>query len=170
VIGVRLRTSVPSDIPYLVEIFVAAFQRGYPALLPADVLAGVDGPTVTGWFARWASTDRLDTVVADVDGTPRGFIRFGDDPSDDDTAVGYVAALYVHPDAAGAGLGRRLLDHAVRQFAGQHRVAVRLWVFQGNERARGLYSSAGFVPDGRELTDPQWRVPQIRLRKELVHA
>jgi GNAT superfamily N-acetyltransferase len=166
----HLRPGVPADIPQLAEIFVAAFQRGYPAVLPADVLAGVDVPTVTGWFRRWAATDRLQTVVAEVDGVPRGFVRFGDDPSDDDTAVGYVAALYVHPDVAGAGLGRLLLNHAVRSFAGGHRVAVRLWVFERNQRARGLYASAGFVPDGLELTDPQWRVPQIRLRKELADA
>ena len=49
-------------------------------------------------------------------------------------------------------------------------MAVRLWVFAANDRARGLYTSAGFVPDGAELTDPQWRVPQIRLRRELART
>lgn len=172
--SVVLRPFVPADLPRLVEVFVAAFQRGYPDVLPADVLAGVDVPTVTGWFQRWSTTDGLETVVADVDGAASGFVRFGDDPADQDAAgnpaVGYIAALYVHPDAAGAGVGRALLEHAVSTLAGQGREAVRLWVFDANDRARGLYASAGFTPDGGHLTDPQWRVGQIRLRRELTAA
>lgn len=165
-----LRGADPADLPQLVDIFVAAFQRGYPDVLPAEVLAGVDVATVTGWFQRWTATDGLRTVLAEDDGRVVGFVRFGDDPAAEepaDTGVGYVAALYVHPDAAGGGTGRLLLQYAVDSLADQRRQAVRLWVFEANERARGLYTSAGFVPDGARLIDPQWRVAQIRLRREL---
>jgi ribosomal protein S18 acetylase RimI-like enzyme len=181
----QLRPSRPDDLPALVDVFVAAFQHGYRTLLPPDVLAGVDLPTVSGWFAGWDTySDRppLHTVVADIDSVPRGFVRFGDGATDDTEnvpppdagpepgRVGYIAALYVHPDAAGAGVGRRLLEHAVTALAADGYRAVTLWVFAGNERARGLYASAGFLPDGTETTDPRWRVRQIRLRREDIDA
>jgi ribosomal protein S18 acetylase RimI-like enzyme len=163
----ELRPATAADRGRLVQIFVAAFQHGYPDVLPADVLAGVDEATVTAWFERWTTADGLETVVADIGGTVVGFIRFGTDPDDPDTQFGYVAALYVDPDAAGRGVGRRLLDHALDAFASQGRPAVRLWVFAANDRARGLYASSGFAADGGMITDPQWRVPQIRLRRDL---
>jgi ribosomal protein S18 acetylase RimI-like enzyme len=166
-----LRPGVPGDLDRLTEIFVAAFQAGYPNVLPADVLAGVTVATVREWFSRWAETDGLITWVAEVDGVPVGFVRFGAEPAETtrDAAepIGYVAALYVHPDAAGRGVGRTLLDAAVERLAGDRCSAVTLWVFKVNVRARRLYSAAGFVPDGTELTDPQWKVPQVCMRKRV---
>ena len=169
-VTVLLRPARDTDIPSLVGVFVAAFQHGYPDVLPADVLATVTPPAVTGWFARWSP--EFATTVAEVDGAPVGFVRYGEDtddgPATRDTArrPGYVAALYVHPDVAGLGIGRRLLNHAVRALTEAGRTAVTLWVFRANDRARSLYASAGFVPDGTEAIDPQWRVPQIRMRRE----
>jgi ribosomal protein S18 acetylase RimI-like enzyme len=182
--GVLLRPSRPEDVPALVDVFVTSFQRGYRHLLPAEVLAGVDRPTVTGWFSGWSTTPDpvLRTMVAEIDSTPYGFVRFGDG-SADDTAdvppvdggaepgrVAYIAALYVHPDAAGRGVGRLLVEHAVTELAAAGYRVVTLWVFADNARARGLYSSTGFVPDGAEITDPRWRVRQIRMRREGIGA
>jgi ribosomal protein S18 acetylase RimI-like enzyme len=164
-VTVVLRPLRPGDAPDLVEVFVQAFQHGYTEVLPADVLATVAPDTVAGWFARWAAS--LSTIVAEVDGVPAGFVRYGDDDEEPDPTAGYVAALYVHPDASGAGIGRRLLDHAMDSLTDRGRTAVSLWVFRDNERARGLYDRAGFEPDGTEMVDPQWRVPQIRMRRSL---
>lgn len=180
-----LRPGRPDDLPALVDVFVAAFHSGYRTLLPPDVLAGVDQTTVSGWFAGWnTDPDRpsLRTVVAAIDSVPRGFVRFGDGATDDtqdvpspQTAVtegplGYIAALYVHPQVARRGVGRRLLEHAVTALAADGYRAVTLWVFAGNDPARGLYASAGFLPDGSQTTDPRWRVRQIRLRREGIDA
>lgn len=51
----------------------------------------------------------------------------------------------------GAGLGRRLLDAAVR-YAFAELDAHRVWldVFSDNERAWGLYRAYGFVEEGRQ--------------------
>ena len=181
-VTVLLRPARDSDIPSLVAVFVAAFQQGYPEVLPADVLATVTPSAVTGWFARWSAD--LDTTVAECDGVPVGFVRYGEDTEDPGDAgpagtagtagdpgtaaprPGYIAALYVHPDVSGLGIGRRLLDHAVTALTDAGRTAVMLWVFRQNARARGLYARSGFVPDGTEVSDPQWRVPQIRLRRD----
>lgn len=72
---------------------------------------------------------------------------------------GHIKDLAVRPELQGAGRGRRLLDGAMRVLAGQKASRVRLEVRPSNERARSLYSAAGFevlarhqgyYPDGED--------------------
>lgn len=161
-----LRPAEPSDIPDLASIFVRAFRAGYADLLPADVLRATRTPAVMAQFRAWP--EGRETWVA-VDAGPVGFARFGgteaDSPGGADPTVGYLASLYVDPSAGGQGVGRLLLTHALRRMRNSGYRAVTLWVFRDNAAARGLYQSAGFAPDGSELVDPRWRVPQIGLRR-----
>jgi GNAT superfamily N-acetyltransferase len=61
-----------------------------------------------------------------------------------------LAAMYVVPEARGHGLARALLD-AVLEIVGEWGVSdVALGVTVGNDAARKLYTSAGFVPYGIE--------------------
>lgn len=190
---VVLRTAGPQDVAALAGVFLAAWRHGYPGVVPDDVLSSVDLPTAAELLTGVADSVTLTTMIAEIYGVAGGFIRYGvaDDgagagngaagnggravtgapigpttgPSD--AVPGYVAALYVHPDHAGAGVGRLLLDHAITALSAAGRRAVRLWVFAGNDRARRLYAAAGFVPDGGRITDPRWQVPQIRMRLSL---
>jgi ribosomal protein S18 acetylase RimI-like enzyme len=166
-VTVTLRTAAADETDRLAQIFVAAWHAGYRDVVPAEVLAGIDEPTVTRWFASWQDSSELTTIVADTDGTATGFARYGTDPQEPDPTVGYLAALYVHPEAAGRGIGRTLLTAVIDRFVAGHCTAVTLWVFRDNAVARKLYSSVGFAADGAELTDPQWRTPQIRMRLSL---
>jgi ribosomal protein S18 acetylase RimI-like enzyme len=93
------------------------------------------------------------------DGRIVAFVCFGDDDAGDG---GYLASLYVDPVAARAGLGARLLEHALDSMPG---LEVTLWVFAANHAARRLYERAGFRLDGAELTDPRWATPQVRYRR-----
>lgn len=65
---------------------------------------------------------------------------------DADPGVVYVGQMWTAPEARRAGIGIRLLC-AVVAMAGDR--AVRLAVMRGNDAARTLYESAGFVPDDR---------------------
>jgi ribosomal protein S18 acetylase RimI-like enzyme len=163
---VTLRPADPSDIPDLASIFVRAFRAGYADLLPADVLDATRTPAVTAQFRAWP--EGRETWVA-VAGGAVGFARFGgahdDSPGGADPTSGYLASLYVDPSAGGRGVGRLLLTHALDRMRIAGYRDVTLWVFRDNAAARGLYQSAGFAPDGSELVDPRWRVPQIGLRR-----
>lgn len=70
-------------------------------------------------------------------------------------AAGFVAVehqkiemLFIHPEARGQGVGKRLLDYAVDTFG-----AKRLDVNEQNEQALGFYLHMGFEVVGRSELD-----------------
>jgi GNAT superfamily N-acetyltransferase len=74
-----------------------------------------------------------------------------------------IRLLYSHPDFIGSGAGSLLLDAAKKSGV----VALELWCFQANERARRFYEERGFravrFTDGR---DNEEKVPDVRYRWE----
>ena len=133
----------------MAAVFVAAWRGGYRGIVPDDV---IDAWTVERAREELDGRDALDVdiVTDEVD----GFVRY---------RPGYIASLYVHPAAAGRGVGTALLRHALADIGD---TPVRLWVFEANARARSLYERDGFRPDGARTVDARWRTPQIRLLRE----
>ena len=72
-----------------------------------------------------------------------------------------IRLLYSHPDFVGSGAGSLLLDAAKKSGV----VALELWCFQANERARRFYEERGFravgFTDGRNNEE---KVPDVRYR------
>jgi ribosomal protein S18 acetylase RimI-like enzyme len=156
-----VRPATEADAPALADVFLAAWRSGYRGVVPDDVIEGLDAAELTATLARRLHTVGQHTVAAvDDRDRPIGFAGYGAD--DEHPGGGYLASLYVHPSAGRAGVGRRLLRHALDEMSD---VDVRLWVFEGNAAARRLYEREGFRPDGGRLTDARWRTPQIRYRR-----
>jgi ribosomal protein S18 acetylase RimI-like enzyme len=156
-----LRPATTADAPALADVFIAAWRHGYRGVVADDIIDALDAGELAATFARRIDTPDQHTVVAvDEADRPIGVIGYGPDSSF--PGDGYLASLYVHPAAARAGVGRRLLRHALEFMSD---VDVRLWVFENNDGARRLYERAGFAPDDGRLTDPRWRTPQIRYRR-----
>ena len=72
-----------------------------------------------------------------------------------------IRLLYSHPDFIGSGAGSLLLDAVKKSSV----VALELWCFQANERARRFYEERGFqavrFTDGQ---DNEEKVPDVRYR------
>ncbi|HLI58136.1 MAG TPA: N-acetylmuramic acid 6-phosphate etherase [Solirubrobacteraceae bacterium] len=143
-------------------LMAAAWQDAYRGVVPDAVL---EAQTAAAWERELAAGEARWRSIVAVDEGERivGFTRFGADP--DGGPDGYLASLYVDPAAAGAGIGGRLLQHALGELAADGRPAVTLWVFRDNPRARDLYVRHGFLADGAEVVDPRWRTPQLRFRR-----
>jgi RimJ/RimL family protein N-acetyltransferase len=62
---------------------------------------------------------------------------------------GLLWGMYVRPDARNAGVGRQLVE-ALIDHARDHVEVIQLSLVSGNERARRLYASLGFVEYGIE--------------------
>src|SRR5258708_22328237 len=73
-----------------------------------------------------------------------------------------IRLLYSHPDFIGSGAGSLLLDAAKKSSI----VALELWCFQANERARRFYEERGFravrLTDGRDTEEKE---PDTRYRR-----
>jgi GNAT superfamily N-acetyltransferase len=95
-----------------------------------------------------------EVIVAEGDGAIVSFLaRNGEE----------IRLLYSHPDFIGSGAGSLLLDAVKKSSV----VALELWCFQANERARRFYEERGFqavrFTDGR---DNEEKVPDVRYRWE----
>ena len=159
-----IRRATPDDAAAMAAVMVAAWRHGYPGIVADGVIAA---QTVERWepvlaIAAARTSDGGAVVAVDDDDRAIGFAGFTPDP--DDPSCGHLASLYVDPAAGGRGIGRRLVQRAVAELAGTGRRTVTLWVFRDNARARRLYERCGFTPDGAELVDLRWGVPQVRYR------
>lgn len=157
----QLRRAAQDDAHAIGAVFDAAVRAGW-SYLGRLVESPIFGP------------EDWDRLVAEH--APPNVLLVATDPAG--RIVGYTAAhpedgelflLFVHPDDAGRGLGRTLLEaahHALR--AAGCRQAF-LYTHEQNAPALGLYSRAGYRPDGAVRESDFRGVPirELRLVKDL---
>jgi ribosomal protein S18 acetylase RimI-like enzyme len=161
-----IRAATLADAPALAAIFITAWRTGYTNVVPAHVIDALDQEELTKTLGERISDRQLQTAVAvDDEDTPLGYATFG--PDAQHPGCGYLPSLYVHPDAAGHGIGRSLLSHVLEVLSGMD---VWLWVFEKNERARRLYERLGFRPGGNRVTEPQWQSAQVDYCRPTTNA
>jgi GNAT superfamily N-acetyltransferase len=100
--------------------------------------------TTEDW-RRWMSPGV--TFILEADGEPRGMVAGVRDK--DDSSLVHLMAMWVHPDARGAGAADQLVESVKAWTAAVGAKTVRLDVVEGNGRARRCYERAGFRATGR---------------------
>ncbi|MBP2457184.1 GNAT family N-acetyltransferase [Clavibacter michiganensis] len=147
-----LRTACADDLPFLEDMLLASMDwRGDGAMTRERMLAT---PELAHYVAGWPRAGDVG-VVAEADGDPVG-AAWARLYADDDRGYGFVASdipelgMAIVPSARGRGVGRALLVALVDAVRASGAPAVSLSVEDGNDRARALYESLGFVPVGRE--------------------
>ena len=152
-----LRPYLASDAPMLAQIFVAAIQE----------LTGDDYNEAQQ--EAWASVaddenefgKRLAgelTLVATLEGSPVGFAALA--------GADKIDMLYVHPAAAGQGVGAMLVD-ALEKLAGS-RGAAKL-IVDASDSARGFFEKRGYVAQQRNTVSvgDEW-LANTTLHKQLA--
>jgi putative acetyltransferase len=152
-----LRPMLPADAPLLADIFRASIEE-----LTADDYSATQQEA-------WASAadDKAEfakklggelTLIATMEGSPVGFAALaGKDKID---------MLYVHPAAAGQGVGAMLID-ALEKLAGA-RGAAALSV-DASDTARGFFEKRGYVAQQRNsvMAGGEW-LANTTLQKPLA--
>ena len=107
-------------------------------------------------------------LTVDLGGRALGGRAFGDRALGD--RAGSRAATFellaVAPDESGRGLGRALLTDAIQSAADLGYASIELLVRDGNSRAQGLYTAAGFEPFGEPEPHPLGGPPMVRYTRE----
>lgn len=173
--SVRIREMAPDDCAAVAVVRVRGWQAAYTGLMPQ---AHLDAMSVEKSTERHRANllnagPGVLHLVAERGGTVVGWGCLGPGRDEDAQAAdGEVYALYVHPGHWSTGAGRALMDALVaRAGLGGFRV-LRLWVLEGNDRARRFYAKAGFAVDGvAEPFDVDGvPVPEVRYAMRLSAA
>jgi GntR family transcriptional regulator, nutrient-sensing system regulator len=149
---VTVTAATPADANAIGEIHARSWAATYPAIPP---------PTLDREHDVWASriaerAGRRRTLAARADGRIVGFVHLGPSPDadHDPSSTGHIFSIHVEPEVAGTGIGRRLMDAALRQLSADGYVQATLWVVVDNHRARGFYTNLGWRPDGAIRREP----------------
>ena len=144
VAGIEVRQLLPIDAALYRDIRLEALKLSPEAFGSAFETEHAEALT---WFA-----DRLESSAVfgafdgtDLVGTAGFFIRQGRK----ETHKGVLWGMYVRPEARKAGVGKQLAE-AVIDHACQCVELIQLTVVSGNEPARRLYDSLGFIEYGIE--------------------
>ena len=141
----RLRPYRASDEDATIALWLATWQRAYPAI---DFAARV------GWWReRWRHdlVPVAKIIVAEQSGSLTGFVTID--------ATGYLDQLVVSPDQWGSALGTALLDEAKRSAPD----GISLLVNDDNIRAIRFYRRNGFIDAGCDLNPTSGR-PVLRMK------
>jgi ribosomal protein S18 acetylase RimI-like enzyme len=164
---VEVRQAVPEDASAIAAVHVGSWQAAYRGLLPDELLDGLSAAQREVTWREAMTGDAPPAVyVAVVDGAVVGFCAVAapgrDSDVGDDTAE--IGAIYVDPGLWRTGVGRALMDVALRDLRADGWRWVTLWVLAENEPAREFYARFGFEPDGAELTHEPSGGREVRLR------
>lgn len=146
-----IRRATVDDLWAIAGFQTVCWREAYRGLVPQDYL---DRVTVADrkhrWRHRMLSGDR--EIALAINGTViDGVVSWGCP----DGAL-ELMSLYVRAACRRTGLGSALVDYAIG------RRAARLWVFEGNPRARMFYDRLGFVHDGARMIDPDTGLGEVR--------
>jgi GNAT superfamily N-acetyltransferase len=157
---IRLRAAVAADAQAVGEVFDAAVRVGWTYL--GELVETPMFPPEE-WDKDVAAHQGPDVMLVALDTTDRvvGFTAVH--PAD-----GEMYLLFVHPDAAGQGVGRLLLEaaHDVLRRAG--RTESFLYTHEQNERALAVYAAAGYVADGT-VRESDFRGLHLREQRLVAH-
>ena len=165
-----IRRAGPDDVGTVARIHVASWQVADRGIMPDDVIVRTDvAYRTTFWRARIVDHEGP-VFLLEAEGRPVAFCQMiaTKDADDDPKRVGHITSLHVLPDVRGSGYGRRLLEHALREFRRRGFTEVTLWVLEENRKARAFYERMGFMADGGRKSYPGTTVPEVRYRAHIA--
>jgi GNAT superfamily N-acetyltransferase len=170
---VHIREMTETDCEAVAEIRVRGWQNAYAGLIPQrflDVMSVDEDAARRREHLAQGGSGPVVNVVAERGGKVVGWACHG--PCRDGEASGDVElyALYVHPSQLSTGVGRALMQHCMTRCRASGHAWLRLWVLEGNARARRFYERAGLAPDGaREPFEVDGvQVPEVRYSTRLA--
>jgi len=130
-----LRPAGPGDGSAVFDITWRSVKGLATGHYSADQVAGWMGERTAAFYEGLIAAGNM--VVAERDGRIVGFV---------DAAPGEVTRLFILPEVAGAGLGKRLLDIGIAKASADHVGPIRV---ESTINAESFYRRQGFRPMGK---------------------
>lgn len=137
----NLRPATETDLPSIVSLFTdSVHQLAAHSYTPEQRAAWApETPDLAQWRSRLS---RVETLIAESDGTMAGFISF--------TASGHIEFLFTGPAFARRGVASLLYDAAVERLLGK---GVRTLTTDASLEARPFFESRGFSVVGAQTVE-----------------
>jgi phosphinothricin acetyltransferase len=143
-VPVTIRAADDDDLPALTDIY-----NHY--VTTTHVTFDVTPFTVEerrAWYAHYAPTGPYRLIVAERAGTPIGYATSSPLRPKPAYRSSVETSVYLHPDATGAGLGRRLYADLLKLLVGEGVHRAYGGVALPNDASVALHLSCGFTPLG----------------------
>lgn len=164
----KFRLATPSDALAVARVHVRSWQVGYRGLISDEYLDSLR-PEERASRYTFGQTDPLapTTMVAEIDGTIRGFVTTVPARDEDAKGSGEIVAFYVDPDAWSAGIGAGMMRHARATLRERGFESAVLWMLKDNARADRFYQRDGWRLDGSERGTTVWQIDitEVRYRR-----
>jgi DNA-binding MarR family transcriptional regulator/GNAT superfamily N-acetyltransferase len=157
---VTFRSHRPGDIGWIVELHGEIYAREYGWNAEFEAVVA----EICAHFLREFREDRDRCWIAERAGVRVGCVMLEHHPERE--GVARLRLLLVHPQARGAGLGRRLVDTctAFAREAGYY--SITLWTMNALVQARHIYRSSGYrlvneepvTSFGHDLVSETWEL------------
>ena len=138
------RMETDSEIKGKAYVHWQSWQEAYAGIVAPSYLSKLTLEKCTSIAYQWPHN----ILVAKDGENVVGFVGFGKYRNDELPNTGEIFSLYLLAAYYGQGVGRRLMQAALKQLDGFPRTA--LWVLKENRRAIRFYEKCGFRFDGRE--------------------
>jgi ribosomal protein S18 acetylase RimI-like enzyme len=132
-----LRAAKMDDVKNIAALFLKCWKDSYIEVLSAETRNKMDSVASQElWQNALSNNPERETILAIENGVLVGFFRVG--PDKNDLTRGHLFSLYVSPDFAGQGFGKKLLSSAIELIANKGFKQMSLWVFDENIVAKSL--------------------------------
>jgi len=150
----EIRRAVPEDASDLARIVIDAWRAAYRGLVPDAHLDGLEYEARAQRFRDVLSRNAQETYLAEEHGQAIGLLTLGTcrDEDVDRDSTGEIWGIYLAPGHWRKGHGTALCRFGEQLLKARGFRVSTIWVFAGNDSARGFYEAMGYAPDGTART------------------
>ncbi len=155
-----IRKATQGDIPAIAALHIGGWKAAYGGMVDQAYLDSLTvEQRITDWQG-WMAAGESDTLIAEIDGRPAGFITTGrtktPPPGSSPIRPLYSAeiyALYLAEEFFRQGVGTALLKQAAIDLKEAKHSSLCLWVLDGNARAKAFYEKMGGQKVGSHVVE-----------------
>ncbi len=144
---VEIRKATGADASILASIMVQSFRTAFADIVtPKTMDRCTNEENCTQMVASILASGEGEFLLACKGGIPCGELYWREGKELQNSAE--IVALHSLQETWGTGVGKALIEYALRSIVDGGKTSAYLWAFEENKRARRFYEKYGFANDG----------------------